>query len=188
MKSSAIYDANVLFSATLRDLLMNLATAKAVSAHWSDDIHEEWIRSLLKRRPHLNRESLERTRQAMNSAVSSGLVSGYHDRINDLNLPDPNDRHVLVAAIHIGASCIVTNNLSDFPQESLYPYGIESLSPDDFVSRLIEESPSEVCKAVRGHRASLYRPSKSVDEYLESLRRQGLHKTVAFLEQHRSEI
>ena len=185
---SAILDANVLFSASLRDLLMNLTVTKAVSTHWTDDIHDEWTESLLKKRPGLKRESLQRTRQAMNSAVSSGLVSGYHDRIKDLNLPDPNDRHVLAAAIQIGASCIVTNNLKDFPQAVLSRYAIEALSPDEFVFRLTQERPNEVLQAAKDQRAGLHHPPKTVDQFLETFRRQGLAKTVAFLEEHRSEI
>ena len=185
---SVIYDACILFSATLRDLLMNLAVANAVSAHWTDEIHEEWIRNVLKKRPDQKRELLERTRHVMDSSISGGLVCGYRDRIETLSLPDPNDRHVLAAAIHIGTSCIVTNNLKDFPNESLIPFGIEAVSPDEFIFRLTKQRPNEVLKAAREHRRSLRRPAKTVDEYLDSLRRQGLTKTVAFLEEHRSEL
>lgn len=52
----AVYDACVLFSGSLRDLLMNLAVVQAVHAHWSDEIHEEWIRSVLRNRPNVRRE------------------------------------------------------------------------------------------------------------------------------------
>lgn len=167
---------------------MDLAITKAVSAHWSDDIHEEWIRSLLKKRPDLKRESLERTRRAMNSAVPTALITGYHARIESLNLPDPNDRHVLAVAIHIGASCIVTNNLNDFPHTALSPFRIEAVSPDTFAFRLTIVKPNEVIRAARDHRGDLCNPPKTVDEYLTSLRHQGLIQTVGFLEKHRLEL
>lgn len=39
----AVYDANVLYPAHLRDLLMRLAVGDLVRAHWSEQIHEEWM-------------------------------------------------------------------------------------------------------------------------------------------------
>ena len=50
-----------------------------------------------------------------------------------LELPDANDRHVLAAAIKCNARIIVTINLKDFPTESLNPYGIEAMHPDEFI-------------------------------------------------------
>ena len=55
------YDANVLYPAELRNFLMHLAMTGMFRAKWSADVHEEWISSLLKRRPDLTREKLERT-------------------------------------------------------------------------------------------------------------------------------
>lgn len=60
---AAVYDANVLFPAPLRDLLMHLALAGLYRARWTDRIHDEWIRNLLAKRPELSRERLERTRR-----------------------------------------------------------------------------------------------------------------------------
>jgi len=184
----ALYDACVFYSGALRDLLLHLATAKAVHARWSDEIHEEWIRSLLRNRPDLTRESLERTRLLMNQKFRSGRVKGYQHLIDGLRLPDPNDRHVLAAAIWAKASYIVTYNLDDFPSSTLAPYKIETLTPDEFVLRLIRNNSEVVVRAVKDHRARLSRPPKSVDEYLEALETQRLPKTVAFLREHRNEI
>jgi len=61
------------------------------------------------------------------------LVTGYEPFIAGLALPDPNDRHVLAAAIVSRAGIIVTFNTKDFPQEILEPYGLESQHPDDFL-------------------------------------------------------
>lgn len=188
MTTKAVYDACVLFPAPLRDLLLNLAYVEAVSARWSDAICDEWTYSLLQKRPHLKPESLEWTRSEMNRHFPSGKVQGYESLIDHLELPDLNDRHVLAAAIHCKSAWIVTLNFSDFPEKALVPYGIKAIHPDDFVLHLSVTNSSKVIAAVKEHRSSLRRPSKSVDEYLDSLRRQGLTKTVAFLEEHRSEI
>lgn len=185
---SVVYDANVLFSGSLRDLLMQLAVTRVVRAFWSDDIHEEWIRSLLKKRPGLTRERLERTRRRMDEHSEGSLVYDYQDIIPTLRLPDPNDRHVLAAAIRAGATVIVTYNRDDFPSEILSSYGIEAISPDEFVIRLTQNKATEVLEAARFHRESLTRPSKSVDDYLATLENQRLPKTVAFLREHRDEI
>ena len=124
----AVYDANVLYSAPLRDLLIRLAQAGLVRAKWTDAIHDEWIRNVVQNYPHLSAERLARTRTLMNDAVRDCLVAGYEDLIASLTLPDPDDRHVLAAAIR-GAGVIVTYNLADFPAETLARFDIEGSIP-----------------------------------------------------------
>jgi len=68
-----VYDACVLYSASLRDLLLNIARVRLVYPHWSQEIHEEWIHSLLRNRPDLSRESLERTRRQMDATFKNSL-------------------------------------------------------------------------------------------------------------------
>ena len=116
---TAIYDANVLYPAPLRDLLIRLAQAGLVRARWTDTIHDEWLRNVLKDNPRLSAERLARTRSLMNDAVRDCLVSGYEDLTATLSLPDPDDRHVLAAAIRARADVIVTYNLCDFPAPTL---------------------------------------------------------------------
>ena len=117
----------------------------------------------------------------MNAHVLDCLVTGYEPLIEDLALPDPDDRHVLAAAIHARAVVIVTYNLTDFPGKVLNPLGIEAQHPDAFVSRLLDLDAPAVCAAIRRQRLSLKKPQKTVEEILESLSRQQLLKTVARL-------
>lgn len=177
----ALYDACVLHSAPLRDLLVHLATAKVVSARWTDAIHEEWIRSVLARRTDLTRERLERTRRLMDIAVPDALVTGHEMLLDQLNLPDPDDRHVLAAAITARADWIVTFNLTDFPAEALEPRNLQAIHPDAFVRVLLDRAPQDVCQAVRVIRLRLLKPAKSVGEHLETLEAQGLPASVARL-------
>ena len=51
----------------------------------------------------------------MNAHVRDALVTGFKQLIEILALPDPDDRHVLAAAIKGRADLIVTTNLKDFP-------------------------------------------------------------------------
>lgn len=178
---TAIFDACVLYPAPLRDLLMHLALMDLFRAKWTEAIHAEWIRSVLKNRPDLTREQLERTRQLMDAHVRDCLVADYEDIIPVLTLPDPDDRHVLAAAICCGADVIVTFNLDDFPPDILRKWGIEAQHPDDFINHLLDLAPHLVCAAAKRQRANLKNPPKSVDDFLAALERQGLAQTVAGL-------
>jgi hypothetical protein len=74
---TAVYDANILYPAPMRDLFIRLAQAGLVRARWTETIHDEWIRNVLKDNPHLSAERLARTRTLMNEAVRDCLVTGY---------------------------------------------------------------------------------------------------------------
>lgn len=126
MSFSATYDACVLHPAGLRDLLVRLATTGLFRAKWSDDILDEMIKSVARRYPDLETSDLERTRKLMCDAVPDSLTTGYHDLIEGLDLPDPDDRHVLAAAIRSGSQVIVTENMRDFPVQVLDTYHIEA--------------------------------------------------------------
>ena len=117
MRYTVIFDACVLYPAPLRDILLRLATTGLFTAKWTDQIHDEWIRNAVKKRPEL-KDKLPRTRELMNRAVPDSLVTGYEFLIESLELPDSNDRHVLAAAIRSGAQAIVTFNLKDFPEKN----------------------------------------------------------------------
>ena len=80
----AIYDANILYPAPLRDLFIRLAQAGLVQAKWTETIHDEWIRNVLKDNPHLS-PSAWPNRDLMNEAVRDCLVTGYEDLIASLS-------------------------------------------------------------------------------------------------------
>lgn len=177
----AVYDANVLYPASLRDFLIRLARSGLVGARWSDRIHDEWIRNLLVNRPDLTTEQLERTRRLMDAAVPGAVVEGYERHVAGLDLPDPDDRHVLAAAIEAGATVIVTFNTKDFPPRFVAPHGIVVRHPDAFVLELLERDPEALYAVVRAHRSALRKPPMTVDEYLGQLDRTGLKNTVEHL-------
>lgn len=137
IKITAVLDANVLYPAPVRDLLLNLADASLFQPKWTKTIQEEWTKKLLINRPDITQHALERTVKAMNTAFPDAEVSHYSNIINLLTLPDPDDRHVLVAAIKAEATHIVTANIKDFPRNSIAPFGVYVSTPDDFITRLI---------------------------------------------------
>lgn len=112
---TALLDANVLYPAPLRDLFLQLAVTDLFKAKWTADIHREWIEALMRNEPECGRAALERTRVLMDTATRDSLVTGYEALIDTLTLPDPDDRHVLAAAIVGRCDVIVTQNLKDFP-------------------------------------------------------------------------
>ena len=181
---TAFYDASVLYPSELRNLLMHLALTGLFRAKWSAAVHEEWISALLRRRPDLSRQKLERTRRLMDEHATDALVTGYEPLIEGLELPDPGDRHVLAAAIRGRADVIVTSNLRDFPMGILEPFGIEAQHPDEFVLHLLDLAPGIVAAAARDHRDSLRNPPKTTEEYLNALAAQGLSRTVSALREY----
>ena len=180
---AVLYDACVLYPAPLRDLLMNIAITDMYRAKWTNEIHDEWITSILSNRSDLDRKFLERTRDRMNMSVRDCLVENYQFLIPTLTLPDSDDRHILAAAIHTNASVIVTYNLKDFPKKIISQHGIEAQHPDEFLMNLIDLSSETVCMAVNRHRTSLKNPPKTVEEYLSTLEKQSLKNTVLKLKE-----
>ena len=178
---TAFLDSNVLYPAALRNLLMWLALRGLFHARWSEMVHEEWMAAVERDFPDVTRAQLERTRDLMNLHAEGCLVTAFEGLIESLELPDPKDRHVLAAAIRSRADVIVTQNLKHFPQEKLDPYGIEAQHPDTFICHMFDLNPGAVVGAAQEHRASLKNPPKSVDEYLDTLERQGLTQTAAQL-------
>lgn len=173
---TAIYDACVLYPAPLRDLLLRLAQTGLFRARWTDEIHDEWMDALV--REGRDYQKLLRTRELMDAAVPDCLIREYQGLIDSLDLPDPDDRHVLAAAIKGAANVIVTFNLRDFPERELSKYQIEAQHPDEFVICQIDLHPVRVYSAVKAQRAALRNPAYTVEQFLSSLERQQLPQTV----------
>ena len=185
---TALLDANVLYPAGLRDLLLRLAGRYLYAPLWSADIHAEWMSSLLADRTDIDPRILDRTRAAMDEHFPDAIVTGYRTLAAELDLPDPDDRHVLAAAILGEADVIVTGNLRDFPASRLAPHAIAAQHPDNFISDLFETDPEAVLQAVRDHRAALRNPPRSATDHLAALERLGLNRTASLLGTHETEI
>jgi hypothetical protein len=178
---TVIYDANVLYPAPLRDLLIRLARTSLFQARWTERILDEAFGSLIADRPDLDPAALQRTRELTCEAVPDCLVRGWEPMIEGLTLPDPDDRHVLAAAIRAGAQVIVTSNLRDFPKMSLETFNIEAQHPDVFVLGLIDLDPGAVVTVIHQQQKDLKRKPRSVLELLDVLERQGLVQSTASL-------
>jgi PIN domain-containing protein len=176
-RPAAVLDANVLYPARLRDLFLRLAVAGHYRALWTKRILDECFNNLLADRPDIPAEHLLRTRRLMTVAVPDAVVEDYDRLIDDLHLPDPDDRHVLAAAVTAGADLVVTSNLADFPTAGI-PAGLTVLSPDAFVLRLIQADVDAVATVVDQQAGALRNPPMTTAELLAGLAIVGLRQSV----------
>lgn len=133
MRYTALLDANVLVPYTLTDVLLRLAEAGLYRPLWSAAILAEAERTLIHLHPQIPAATLHRRISAMEHFFPDATVTGWDDLVECLTLPDPDDRHVLAAAILGGADAIVTANLNDFPDHALARFNIVATHPDDFL-------------------------------------------------------
>ena len=178
---TVVLDANVLFPAPVRDLYVRLAIAGVVRARWTEQILDETFRNILRVRPELDPSSLARTRLLMNRAVRDVMVVGFEHRIDTLDLPDADDRHVLAAAIECEADYIVTWNLRDFPSKALEGHGLTALSPDALLAMLATTNRHAVSAALTRQAGALKNPPMTVDSLRTVLTNNGLTESMALL-------
>jgi len=178
---SALLDACVLYPQTLRDLLLSLAGAGLFHARWTEQINQEWVDKLLAKNPGRRLQVL-RTLELVNQSVNDCLITGYEHLIESVVLPDPDDRHVVAAAVAGGVDVIVTLNLTDFPAGVLSPMGLEAQHPDEFLASLVGVGGDIACLAIRTMRLRYRKPPMSAADYIASITAKGLVKTGVLLE------
>ena len=178
-----VLDANVLYPFRVRDALLRFAEAGLFRARWSPTILDEWRRNLIAQKPGYE-ASMDAQIAAMRIAVPEGCVTGGGDLIGSLDLPDPDDRHVLATAIRAGAEHIVTENLRDFPEAKLDQYGISAVSADDFLASTFELYPTEALTALATMRRCYTRPPFTPSEFIFDLQKKGLPKLASMLREN----
>jgi predicted nucleic acid-binding protein len=175
-----LYDANVLYGNTVRDLHIRIARAGLVQAKWTNEILDEMLAARRRNHPDVESEKLERLKRLINEAIPDCLVTGYEPLIGGLTLSDMDDRHVLAAAIKAGAQVIVTADRG-FTREVLEPWDIEAKSPDAFVLDQISIDARIVYSCVVEIASSRSRPPQTIEDVLTQLEQGGLVQSVAAL-------
>ena len=181
MPPVVVLDACVLYPAAQRDLFMWLAACRAIRAHWTNEIHDEWMRNVA-RDFGVSHNILQRVRQLMDQAASDAIITRYrkHQRL----FPNTNakDRHVAAAALtarnrsRVDIVKIITWNLKDFDRKELAAVGVVAESPDTFLRHLLSDSPENVIAAFKRMRDNLRNPTKTTRECADTLAAQGLRK------------
>jgi predicted nucleic acid-binding protein len=172
----ALLDANVLYPAPLRDFLLNLAAIETFQPKWNSTIQQEWKYNLLKNRPDLKEKQLNRTIQLMESAFPSATTKIQLETLNEIEIPDENDKHVLSSAIISKSNYIVTWNIKDFPKSILHQFSIAAIKPDKFIDVLIKNDKEKVNTAFTNQIYSLKNPKISKDQLIQILKKNGLKK------------
>lgn len=179
VRFKAVLDTNIIFPVVIRDLLFWFAHYDLYTPKWNAHIFDEW-KEVMIRKGVSEQEANKRTNIA-NLAFPDALVLNYDGIINQLNLPEEKDRHVLAAAIKTNANVIVTNNLKDFPKDYLDSFGLKAISADDFLTDIIDLNHSLALSAFK--ELVLHKKNPNMNEYqvLESFRINGLTDTANYL-------
>lgn len=185
MKANPIVlcDANVLYGQWLRDLVMWLGTLALVRPRWTERIEQEWVDNLLEHRPDLNAARVQRTAEIMNQVLPETKVLAPHDA-PVLMLPNPDDVHVLQAALAAEATSLLTFNLADFPADGCRRVGIEVLHPDAFLVRLHQAQPEMVQQPLLRLQRQKVRPPLSWQDLAQAFGRAGLAQFSRLLLDH----
>ncbi|MFQ8431695.1 RSP_2648 family PIN domain-containing protein [Amaricoccus sp. W119] len=158
-----LIDANVLFPTILREIVIGTAATGAFTPLWSARILEEWARAT--RRVGPGAEEIARAEIALLRADwPKAEVEAPEDLTRTIILPDPDDAHVLAAAVAGGAGTLLTSNRADFPNRLLARYHVIPRDPDGFLSELdtentgvgaVAETVRARTEAISGHPVAL---------------------------------
>ena len=181
MTMTVVLDANVLYPQHICDLFLNFADAKLIRPVWSDWIHDEWMRNVLKSKPQLDPAKIERRKQMMDRAFPDALVHEFEVLVDTIEGVHKKDRHVMAVAIRARADSIVTFNMKDFSAAAQSQYGISVIHPDQLMLKLIRMNESMVIDTIRIVRRHLKNPPISAEHLLAIYERSGLHRSVAVL-------
>lgn len=171
MAFPALLDTCVLFPMYLRDTLLRLAVAEIYQPLWSPDILGE-LQTVLVREQVISPEGAERIVGLMRRHFPESEVTGY-DSLTPSMPCDPGDRHVLAAAVHGGAGAIVTANLADFPPKAAADFGLDILSPDDFLLDLLDLTPTLVLTTLTEQVSGYHREPTTIDGLMVALAKSG---------------
>lgn len=164
---TAVLDACVLYPNMKRDLLLRFFEADLYRARWSEEIIQECFGNL-----RINRADLEnrinRTEALIREHFQDAWVTGYESLIPGIVLPDPDDRHVVAAALRTHAQYIVTDNIKDFPGKVLAEFDLECGTADMFLAGTFEHYEMNAMAVIRSHRAGL-KSKPSPSEYVMTL-------------------
>ncbi len=175
-------DANVLYSRVLRDYLLYAANQEIIAVTWSREILAEVTEHLRQNVVGFDDAAAERLVRAMNRAFPFAEVEPgeeHFQMLTDIWLPDEDDRHVLAAALAAEATVLCTSNIKDFPESVIKAFGIDVLTPDQLLSRLVAEYEPLMLTA---HRMAVASLNGATDEStMNALRRAGATTTATLM-------
>lgn len=179
MPPKLFLDANVLYVSLLRDLILRLAVEGVCHVFWSADVQNEWKRHLVK--AGYAEQVILRTQQRMNTVFPAAQVQDYEELMVQIELPDPQDHHVLAVAIQAKAQWLVTFNLKDFPAEVTELYQIQVVHPDQALIQLMEQASEGFSKALDKLIAALKAPPMTKEDIAQALAKLNMPQSATKL-------
>ncbi len=179
-----LIDTCVLYPTVMREVLLGMAGQGAFTPLWSARILEEWRRTVRAKFP----EQIEAAGVEIALLQSRWPLAEVRVAPGDedpLFLPDPDDRHVLAAAINGQADVLLTQNTRDFPSRVLANHTILRRDPDGFMMDFWAEDPScvrRVCLAVHKQAQDMADQAISVRWLLKKARLPRLGKALGMVE------
>jgi hypothetical protein len=168
---TAVLDACVLVPVSLADTLLRIAEKGLYRPLWSARILDEAQGAIEEIRP-----GTDPTKRfsSMRQAFGDAMVTDWEGLQDGISLPDPDDRHVVAAAIRGGAHGVITANLADFPASALDPLGLDAVHPDDFLLDQLDLSPSTIVQVILEQAADTRRPPLTRHDLAAVLGRAGV--------------
>ena len=175
-------DANVLYSACSRDLLIEASLRGLCHCRWTDQVLSEVRVALHRKRPDLRPQQLDWLFTLLALACPEAQARLRPEvSLRSLSLIDAADGHVIQGAYAARADAIITFNLRHFPRRDLGPLGLKAMTPDQWLLAKAQADPVGVRELVERCRLRLARPPLSKPDHIKALRRSGLTRLAAFL-------
>lgn len=175
-----LIDACVLYPTVMREVLLGVAARGLFTPLWSARILEEWARATAKLGDGY--EDMARGEIAVLKARWPDAEITHTDQLEaSLHLPDPDDTHVLAAAIAGDADVLLTMNLKDFPTRAVSAHGVVRRDPDGMLREMFEENPQAVGQVAENVRQVAERLSGEAQEMRKLMKKARLPRLAKAL-------
>ncbi|MEX2323901.1 MAG: PIN domain-containing protein [Acidimicrobiia bacterium] len=180
MAFRVLYDANAVFGALQRSILVRVGVAQArfnLRVLLTDAILDEMVDAVRRKYSDFSETQGESLKLAIKEAIPDCLVTGYNYAIESVTIADPDDGHVVAAAIHSNSQLIITDDVA-FTSDALEPHGLEAQSPDDFLTDLFDLNPATVRQIVNDEASER---NCDTEELIDLLEQRGLIRLAQHL-------
>lgn len=184
---TALLDTSVLWPSLQRDVLLSMAAEGLYRPIWSAAVLQEltWAEETKRVRrgatPQRAHAAAAWLVTQMTQAFDDSCVQGWEPLVGSYGLPDPDDEHLVAAAVVGGAGVIVSSNLKDLPEDRL-PEGIGAVLPAQFAADTVSVSPGIALRALENIAQRYQNPTRTVPELVATLEtRYGMTNAATLL-------